>query len=56
MFGDVWLELEPSPGNGVEFADRVVGGSVPKGFFAGVEKGIRETALKVLAATRSRLR
>jgi elongation factor G len=44
MFGDVWLELEPSPGNGVEFADRVVGGSVPKGFFAGIEKGIRETA------------
>ena len=44
MFGDVWLELEPSPGNGVEFADRVVGGSVPKGFFTGIEKGIRETA------------
>jgi len=44
MFGDVWLELEPNPGAGVEFADRVVGGSVPKGFFAGIEKGIRETA------------
>jgi len=44
MFGDVWLELEPNPGGGVEFADRVVGGSVPKGFFAGIEKGIRETA------------
>lgn len=44
MFGDVWLELEPSPGNGVEFAERVVGGAVPKGFFAGIEKGIRETA------------
>jgi elongation factor G len=44
MFGDVWLELEPNPGGGVEFADRIVGGSVPKGFFAGIEKGIRETA------------
>ena len=44
MFGDVWLELEPSPGAGVEFAEKVVGGSVPRGFFAGVEKGIRETA------------
>ena len=42
MFGDVWLELEPNPDGGVEFAERVVGGSVPKGFFAGVEKGIRE--------------
>ena len=44
MFGDVWLELEPNPDGGVEFAEQVVGGSVPKGFFAGVEKGIREAA------------
>jgi elongation factor G len=44
MFGDVWLELEPNPGAGVEFAEKVVGGSVPRGFFPGVEKGIRETA------------
>ncbi len=44
MFGDVWIELEPNPGAGVEFADKVVGGSVPRGFFGGVEKGIRETA------------
>jgi elongation factor G len=44
MFGDVWIELEPNPGAGVEFAERIVGGSVPRGFFAGVEKGIREAA------------
>jgi elongation factor G len=44
MFGDVWLELEPNPDGGVEFAERIVGGAVPKGFFAGVEKGIREAA------------
>ncbi|MBA2315620.1 MAG: elongation factor G [Chloroflexi bacterium] len=44
MFGDVWLELEPNPGGGVEFAEKVVGGSVPRQFFPGVEKGIRETA------------
>jgi len=44
MFGDVWLELEPNPDGGVEFAERIVGGSVPKGFFAGIEKGIREAA------------
>ena len=44
MFGDVWLELEPNPDGGVEFAERVVGGAVPRGFFAGVEKGIREAA------------
>ena len=44
MFGHVWLEIEPNPGGGVEFAAKVVGGSVPKGFFPGIEKGIREAA------------
>ena len=50
MFGDVWLELEPNPDGGVEFAERVVGGSVPKGFFPGVEKGIREAAAEGVLA------
>ena len=50
MFGDVWIELEPNPGGGVEFAERVVGGSVPKNFFPGVEKGIRETAAEGVIA------
>jgi elongation factor G len=34
----------------VEFAERVVGGAVPKGFFAGVEKGIREAAAEGVVA------
>lgn len=50
MFGDVWIELEPNPGGGVAFAERVVGGSVPKNFFPGVEKGIRETASEGVVA------
>jgi len=50
MFGDVWLELEPNPGAGVAFAERVVGGSVPKQFFPGIEKGIRETAAEGVVA------
>jgi elongation factor G len=50
MFGDVWIELEPNPAAGVEFADKVVGGAVPKGFFAGIEKGIRETAAEGVLA------
>jgi len=50
MFGDVWIEIEPNPGNGVEFAERVVGGSVPRNFFPGVEKGIRETAAEGVLA------
>ncbi|MBA3778922.1 MAG: elongation factor G [Chloroflexi bacterium] len=44
MFGHVWLAIEPNPGGGVEFVEKVVGGSVPKGFFPGVEKGVREVA------------
>jgi elongation factor G len=42
MFGDVWLELEPNPDGGVAFAERVVGGAVPKNFYPAVEKGVRE--------------
>ncbi len=50
MFGDVWLELEANPEGGVVFAERVVGGSVPKNFFPGVEKGIREAAVEGVIA------
>jgi elongation factor G len=50
MFGDVWLELEPNPDGGIEFTERIVGGSVPKGFFPGVEKGIREAAAEGVLA------
>lgn len=50
MFGDVWIELEPNPAQGVEFAERVVGGSVPKNFFPGIEKGVRETAAEGVLA------
>jgi len=43
MFGDTWLEIEPLPrGSGFEFADRIVGGAVPKNFIPAVEKGVRE--------------
>lgn len=46
QFGHVWLELEPNPGGGVVFAERVVGGVVPRQFFPGVEKGVRDVAEK----------
>ena len=46
QFGHVWLNIEPNPGGGVEFATKVVGGSVPRQFWAGVEKGVRDIAEK----------
>lgn len=42
QFGHVHIEIEPLEGADFEFSDRVVGGSVPKGYFPAVEKGIRE--------------
>jgi elongation factor G len=50
MFGHVWLEIEPNPGGGVEFAEKIVGGAVPRGFFPGVEKGVREAAAEGVLA------
>jgi elongation factor G len=46
QFGDVWIEFEPCDAEGLEFGERVVGGSVPKGFFPAVEKGLRDCILK----------
>lgn len=46
QFGDVWIEFEPCDCDDLEFAERVVGGSVPKGFFPAVEKGLRECIQK----------
>jgi len=46
QFGHVWLEVSPNPGGGVAFETKVVGGVVPKQFFAGVEKGVRAVAQK----------
>lgn len=46
QFGDVWIEFEPCDSDGLEFTERVVGGSVPKGFFPAVEKGLRDCIKK----------
>lgn len=47
MFGDVHLEIEPlARGEGFKFTEHIVGGVVPKQFFPGVEKGVREALEK----------
>ena len=50
QFGDVWIEFEPIPGDGFEFAERVVGDSVPKNYFPAVEKGLQECIKKGVLA------
>ncbi|MEE9198377.1 MAG: elongation factor G [Dehalococcoidia bacterium] len=45
QYGHVLLRLEPqSRGSGVEFAQKVVGGNVPKNYIPAVEKGVIEAA------------
>ena len=46
QFGDVWIEFELCDCGDLEFAERVVGGAVPKGFFPAVEKGLRDCIKK----------
>ncbi len=46
QFGHVWLEIEPNPGGGVHFEQRIVGGAVPRQYFPGIEKGVHDVAEK----------
>lgn len=50
QFGDVFIEFEPYDCERLEFAERVVGGSVPKNFFPAVEKGLNECMEKGVLA------
>ena len=44
------IEVEPNPGGGFEFVDRVVGGAVPSNFIPSVEKGVRTQMERGVAA------
>lgn len=50
QFGDVWIEFEPCDSDGLVFAERVVGGAVPKNFFPAVEKGLQDSIKKGVLA------
>jgi elongation factor G len=43
QYGHACLKVEPLPrGSGFEFADQVVGGTIPRNFIPAVEKGVQE--------------
>ena len=51
QFGDVWINLAPiQRGEGFEFINNIVGGSIPRNYIPAVEKGIRERMERGLVA------
>jgi elongation factor G len=42
QYGVVYIDLEPAPGEGFDFVNKVKGGSIPTEFIPAVEKGIEE--------------
>ncbi|MFQ5992848.1 MAG: elongation factor G [Nitrospiraceae bacterium] len=43
QFGDCWLQIDPLPrAKGFEFANKIVGGAIPRNFIPAVEKGVVE--------------
>lgn len=43
QFGVCFVNIEPQPrGEGIEFVDQIVGGSIPRQFIPSVEKGVRD--------------
>ena len=42
QYGIVYIDLEPAPGEGFDFVNKIKGGSVPSEFIPAVEQGIEE--------------
>ncbi len=43
QYGHVWIKLEPlERGKGYQFENKIVGGSIPKEFIPGIQKGLEE--------------
>ncbi len=42
QYGIVYIDIEPAPGEGFDFVNKVKGGSVPTEFIPAIEKGVEE--------------
>jgi elongation factor G len=42
QYGIVYIDLEPAPGEGFDFVNKVKGGSIPTEFIPAIEKGVEE--------------
>ncbi len=42
QYGIVYVDIEPNPGEGFEFVNRIKGGSIPSEFIPAVERGVEE--------------
>jgi len=42
QYGHVKLQIEPLPGGGFEFVNKIVGGTIPREYIPAVEKGVKE--------------
>jgi elongation factor G len=42
QYGVVYIDIEPAPGEGFDFINKIKGGSIPSEFIPAVEKGIEE--------------
>src|SRR5438876_81605 len=47
QYGDCWIRIAPLPrGSGLQFADEIVGGVIPRQYIPAVERGIQEAAAR----------
>jgi elongation factor G len=42
QFGIVYIDIEPAPGEGFDFVNKIKGGSIPTEYIPAVEKGVEE--------------
>jgi len=50
QYGHVWIKLEPNPGKGYEFVDKIVGGVVPKEYIKSVNEGLKDALTRGIIA------